>query len=56
MEGENRWFNGRTLIQNLKSLQGYKIYFLCEISLSLTADIEMYGNYSGSYRITVSKE
>lgn len=39
MEGENRWFNGRTLIQNLKSIQGYKIYFLCEISLSLTADI-----------------
>ena len=56
MEGENRLFNGRTLIQNLQSLQGYKIYFLCEISLSLTADIEMYGNYSGSYRITLIKE
>ena len=56
MEGENRWFNGRTLIQNLQSLQGYKIYFLCEIGLSLTADVDIYGNYSGSYRITLIKE
>lgn len=56
MEGENRFFEGRTLIQNLQSLQGYKIYFLCELSLSLTTDVEFYGNYSGSYRITLIKK
>lgn len=55
LEGENRWFEGRILLQNLKSLQGYKIYFLCEVNLSLYSHIGLGENYSGSYRIILVK-